>query len=185
MLEKHALFRDFLTFDLPDGIISNLYLHWSAGAYDRPSPAYHFVAGYEQGELFARQTHDVRENMRMLTEDLPYAAHTRGRNSYAIGVSALSMLDATPQDFGPAPLTEQLVDALCAMCAFLARRYQIAVDAGHVMTHAEAAIIDGYFGLLPEERWDLARLQPAPAPLRPSEAASSGEALRARIRGYL
>ncbi|MBC5806841.1 MAG: peptidoglycan recognition protein family protein [Candidatus Eremiobacter antarcticus] len=179
------MFRDFRAFELPDGEIRSLYLHWSAGPYDQTSSAYHFVVGYERGQLFARQTHDVRENMRSLSEDLPYAAHTRGRNSYAIGVSALSMLDATPQNFGPAPLTDELVDALCAMCAFLARRYHIIIDAEHVMTHAEAAIIDSYFGLLPEERWDLARLRPVPVPITASEAKASGEALRARIRSYL
>lgn len=180
-----GLEAQFARFDLPDGRVERLYLHWSAGRYDAPSSAYHFVVGYRQGELFAQQTHDVRENMRQLSEDLEYAAHTRGRNSYAIGVSALSMLDATPHDFGTQPLTEELVDALCGMCAYLAARYDIVIDADHVMTHAEAAIIDGYFGLLPEERWDLARLAPAAQPVTPHEAIATGERLRQRIRAYL
>ncbi|MDQ6780261.1 MAG: N-acetylmuramoyl-L-alanine amidase [Candidatus Eremiobacteraeota bacterium] len=175
----------FARFDLPGGRIDRLYLHWSAGPYDIPSSSYHFVVGYRRGELFAQQTHDVRENMRRLSEDMEYAAHTRGRNSYAIGVSALSMLEATPHDFGTQPLTEQLTDALCAMCGYLARRYDIALDAEHVMTHAEAAIIDGYFGLSPEERWDLARLAPAAGPVTPQEAFVTGELLRERIRAYL
>jgi len=184
-LTSHRLAPDFARFDLPDGRIERLYLHWSAGRYDVPSSAYHFVVGYRQGRLFAEQTHAVRENMQALREDMEYAAHTRGRNSFAIGVSALSMLDATPHDFGPQPLTEELVDALCAMCAHLALRYNIAIDADHVMTHAEAAILDGYFGLLPEERWDLARLLPHPAAVTPAEAQATGEALRERIRRYL
>lgn len=185
MLQEHVLTRDFQSFKLPEGPITRLYLHWSARAYSEPSASYHFVVGYREGRLFAEQTHDVGENMRQLTPDMDYAAHTRSRNSFAIGVSALSMLNATPHDFGPQPLTDELVDALCAMCAFLALRYGIVIDADHVMTHAEAAIIDGYFGLLPEERWDLARLRPAPEAVTPAEAQATGEALRQKIRGYM
>jgi len=184
MLERHPLYGDFQRFELPEGPISRMFLHWSARGYDEPSSSYHFVVGYRHGKLFAQQTHDVSQNMRPLTEEMDYAAHTRGRNSFAIGVSALSMRDATPHDFGSQPLTEELVDALCAMCACLALRYDIAIDADHVMTHAEAAIIDGYFGLLPEERWDLARLKPAEEPVTPAEAHATGEALRRRIREY-
>lgn len=180
-----TLLAQFAAFDLPDGRIDRLYLHWSAQEYDRLSSSYHFVVGYRGRTLFAQQTHDVRENMRKLTEDMEYAAHTRARNSFAIGVSALSMLDATPHDFATQPLTDELVDALCAMCAYLAKRYAIVVDADHVMTHAEAAIIDGYFGLSPEERWDLARLAPSATPLTPAEAKETGELLRRRIRGNL
>jgi len=184
-LKSHPLAGDFRSFDLPEGRIEKLYLHWSARAYDQPSASYHFVVGYRQGRLFALQTHDVRENMRPLTVDMEYAAHTAKRNSFAIGVSALSMLDATPQNFGSQPLTDELVDALCAMCAYLAQRYGIAIDADHVMTHAEAAIHDGYFGLTSEERWDLARLKPAQEPVTPAEAQATGEVLRQKIRDYL
>jgi hypothetical protein len=184
-LDSHTLSAEFRAFDLPAGRIDKLYLHWSAGTYDAPSSAYHFVVGYRDARLFAQQTHDVRENMRVVSAEAPYAAHTRRRNSYAIGVSALSMLQATPHDFGPYPLTPQLVDALCALSAYIARRYAIAVDGEHVMTHAEAALSDGYFGLAPDERWDLARLQPAPDIVTPAEARASGEYLRRLIRQYL
>src|SRR5579864_8747612 len=176
-----TLLAQFAAFDLPDG---RLDLHWSAQEYDRLSSSYHFVVGYRDHTLFAQQTHDVRENMRRLTQDMEYAAHTRARNSFAIGVSALGMLDATPHDFGTQPLTDELVDALCAMCDHLTHRYEIVIDADHVMTHAEAAIIDGYFGLLPEERWDLARLHPRPEPVTPQEARANGELLRQKIRDY-
>ncbi len=184
-LDAHPLAAQLAGFDLPDGRIDRLYLHWSAGPYDKISTAYHFVVGYRAGYLFAEQTHDVRENMRFLREGVSYAAHTRGRNAFAIGLSALSMLDSTPHDFGSAPLTEDLIDALCAMCAFIARRYGIAIDREHVMTHAECALIDNYFGLLPHERWDLARLRPSREALDPREAVDSGDELRRRIRTYL
>jgi hypothetical protein len=50
-----------------------------------------------------------------------------------------------------------------------------------VRTHAEAAVEDGYFGDGADERWDIARLAPAPEPLHPREATATGDALRARI----
>ncbi|MBC5828145.1 MAG: N-acetylmuramoyl-L-alanine amidase [Candidatus Eremiobacteraeota bacterium] len=184
-LSDHPLTQAFAAFDLPDGRIDKVYLHWSAGPYDRPSSAYHFVVGFRTGLLFAEQTHDVRENMRQVTPDVAYAAHTRGRNSYAIGVSALSMLDATPHDFGPAPLTPELLDALLAMTAFICRRYGITVHPQNVLTHAECAVVENYFGLLPQQRWDLSRLDPAAEPLTEAEALDTGEALRRRISAYL
>ncbi|MDQ2818024.1 MAG: N-acetylmuramoyl-L-alanine amidase [Candidatus Eremiobacteraeota bacterium] len=184
-ISAHPLADRFSAFDLPGGRIDNLYLHWSAGPYDKPSSAYHFVVGCASGTLFAQQTHDVRENMRPLGPEMEYATHTRGRNSFAIGVSALCMLDATPHDFGPAPLTSALLDALLAMTAFIAGRYAVRIDADHVLTHAECAVLDGYFGLLPHERWDLSRLTPAPQQLLLREAMVSGEELRRRILAYL
>jgi hypothetical protein len=51
-----------------------------------------------------------------------------------------------------------------------------------VLTHAEAAVADGYFGCGPDERWDIARLTPDVVPLVSSDAARAGDALRARIR---
>jgi len=53
------------------------------------------------------------------------------------------------------------------------------------MTHAEAALHDGYFGTEPEQRWDIARLKPEPRPLVEQDALDTGEELRARIRRFL
>jgi hypothetical protein len=52
------------------------------------------------------------------------------------------------------------------------------------MSHAEAAVHDGYFGTQPEERWDIARLQPDSRPLVPQDAADVGEELRSRMRRF-
>ena len=137
-------------------------------------------------EVLVHHTHDLRENMRDVRLDpaLPYAAHTRVRNSWSIGLSVAAMRGATPSDFGAYPLTEPQLDALCRVAATLAAFY--AIDVAHVRTHAEAALDDGYFGAGSESsRWDIARLRPAPEPLRPGEATATGDWFRNRIAGLL
>lgn len=169
---------------LPPGPIASLYLHWSAHDYHDVFPAYHFCVALDaDGAVVVANTHDVRENMRDVTlpPKAPYAAHTRGRNSFALGISIMAMQDARPDDFGAFPLTEPLVAGLCRVGAVLARAYTIPIDAAHVMSHAEAAVIDGYFGDGDDQRWDIARLEASSAPLVPQDAIDTGDVLRARI----
>jgi hypothetical protein len=173
---------------LPQGRIERIYTHWSAHDYESVFPAYHFcVTRNANGELLVVNTHDVRENMRDVYKapDEPYAAHTRGRNSHALGISIMAMEGSTPQDFGKYPLTEELIDGLCLLAAKLAKYYDVAVDADHIMSHAEAAVLDGYFGTAPEERWDIARLRPEPRPVVRQDAIDVGEELRERTRRAL
>ncbi len=173
--------------ELPEGKIERLYTHWSAHDYRSVFPAYHFcLASRDDGTLVVVNTHDVRENMRNVYEapDDPYAAHTRGRNSFALGIAIMAMENATPHDFGDYPLTQALVDGFCLLAARLAQAYAIPIDAVHVMSHAEAALADGYFGTQPEQRWDIARLSADSRPLMPQEAAETGELLRRKMRDY-
>ncbi len=166
---------------LPQGDLRAISLHWTAGDYETVYPAYHFcVTGPADPRV--HHTHDLRANMRDVRTDpaLPYAAHTRGRNSWSIGLSAAAMRDATPSDFGACPLSEPQLDALCRVAARLARFY--AIDPAAIRTHAEAALDDGYFGAGGDEvRWDIARLRPSPAPLEPREATATGDWFRDRI----
>lgn len=175
------------TADLPPGRIERLYLHWSAGDYRTVYPAYHFCIGLdEHSKTFVAQTSDLRLNMRDVRSDpdRPYTAHTRGRNSFAAGLSIMCMQNAQPTDFGVYPLTNNLIDALCYVTAQLAMFYHITTDSTAVMTHAEAAVIDGYFGTAPEQRWDIARLAPCEVPLKEADAATVGDELRQRITAY-
>jgi hypothetical protein len=168
---------------LPAGDLRFLYLHWTAGDYRATYSDYHVCVGLQTanapGVFF---THDLRANMRDVraSED-PYAAHTAGRNSYAIGLAVCGMANATPHDFGRYPLREDFLTLACATAAELCAAYAIPIDPRHVRTHAEAALEDGYFGSGPDERWDIARLAPAAAPLAAHEAARAGDELRARI----
>jgi hypothetical protein len=167
------------------GRIEAIYTHWSAHDYASVFPAYHFcVVETPAGVIEVVNTHDVRENMRDVYEppERPYAQHTRKRNSYALGISVMAMEGATPQDFGKYPLTDALVEGLCVVGARLASFYGVPIDDEHIMTHAEAALYDGYFGTDPDRRWDLARFAASPTPLAEQEARDRGEELRARMR---
>jgi hypothetical protein len=165
---------------LAPGDLRSISLHWTGGDYVTVYPAYHFcLAGAR--ELVVHHTHDLRENMRDVRDapDEPYAAHTRGRNSWSIGLAVAAMHDARPDDFGTAPITPEQVEGLCVVAAHLARTYAIPIAA--IRTHAEAALEDGYFGDGDEQRWDIARLLPAADALVPQEATQTGDAFRARI----
>ncbi len=171
--------------ELPDGRIERMYTHWSAHDYRSVFPAYHFcVATTDAGDIVVVNTHDITENMRNVYEapDEPYAAHTRGRNSFALGISIMAMEGATPHDFGAYPLTEPLVDALCRVAATLARTYDIPIHADRIMSHCEAALHDGYFGTQSDQRWDIARLCADVRPLERRDAIETGDELRARMR---
>jgi hypothetical protein len=170
---------------LPEGDLRSISLHWTAHGYDEVFPAYHFCIS-RPGDVLVHHTHDLRENMRdvRLDPELPYAPHTRGRNAWAIGLSIAAMRDATPSDFGPAPITQEQLDGLCAVAARLAAFY--AIDVAAIRTHAEAALDDGYFGHgSAETRWDIARLRPSPAPLEPVEATRTGDWFRERIAALI
>ncbi|GAC1308146.1 MAG: hypothetical protein NVSMB19_21250 [Vulcanimicrobiaceae bacterium] len=168
----------------PPGEIRRIYLHWTGGDYATAYPAYHFcVASAADGEPIVIATHDVRANMRdVAAGDAPYAAHTAGRNSHALGIAICGMQDAAPSDFGRYPLREDFLAAGCELAARACDAYGIAVDAAGVATHAEAALADGYFGCGAEERWDIARLVAEPRSLEPADARRTGDLLRARIR---
>ena len=168
----------------PPGDLRYVYLHWTGGDYATVYDAYHLCVGYDGKAPFVRLAHDLRANMRDVRGPAPgpYAAHTLGRNSFAAGVAVCGMRDANPHDFGAFALRADMLALLCASVAGLCRRYEIAVDPEHVLTHAEAAVRDGYFGCGAGERWDIARLAPAPEALAPAEAGRAGTELRARIR---
>lgn len=162
-------------------VARSLVLHWSGGDYASVFPAYHFCV-FDPGAPAVAATADVAANARELhAGSTGYAAHVAGRNSFAIGLAVMCMRDARPDDFGPFPLIPVLVDALCLAAARIADAY--ALPQAAITTHAEAALADGYFGSGDEQRWDIARLRPAPEALAPAEARSVGDALRAQIAG--
>ena len=148
-------------------------------------PAYHFcVASADGANPLVYATHALAENMRDVRAEpeAPYAAHTRGRNSFAIGLSVMCMRDAVPEHFGPYPLTAALINGLCRVAKVLAQRYRIPITPATVLTHAEAACADGYFGAGSDDlRWDIARLAPSARPLSEDDAVAVGAILRAKV----
>lgn len=169
----------------PPGELRYVYLHWTAGDYATTFAAYHYcIALAANGRAIVAATHDPRDNMRDVRADpqRPYAAHTRGRNSFALGIAICAMRDATPAHFGNFPITEPLLERCCAFVARACAFYAIPVAPDRVRTHAEAAVEDGYFGSGEDERWDIARLHEDASSLQPGDAALTGESLRSRIR---
>lgn len=171
----------------PAGDVRRVYLHWTGGDYRTVYAAYHFCVALDAGgSPIVVTTNDVCANMRdVRTGDAPYAPHTAGRNSYALGLALCGMSEATPTDFGRFPLRDDMLATFCELAAHACAAYAIAVEADAVMTHAEAALVDGYFGSGDEERWDIARLRSEARPLEPGDAARAGDLLRARIRSYV
>jgi hypothetical protein len=171
----------------PEGRIERIYLHWSAGDYETVFPSYHYCVTYTGGRAQIVETHDLRANMREVRShpDLPYAAHTAGRNAFAAGLAVMAMKDARPDDFGAYPLRDEAIDAMCRVAAAIASFYRIPIEAGRVMTHAEAALVDGYFGTAEDERWDIALLRPSLRALRPQDATQTGRMLRDIVTKYV
>ena len=167
----------------PRGDLRRIYLHWTGHDFRAVFPAYHFcVALGDDDRPLVVATHDLHANMRdVRLGDAPYAAHTRGRNSFAIGVAVCGMRDARPADFGTFALRDDMIATMCALVANLARNYGIVASDRTISTHAEAALDDGYFGCGDEERWDIARLRAEPRALVASDAREVGDVLRARI----
>lgn len=168
------------------GEMRQIYLHWTGGDYASVYRAYHFcIAAGDDGAPIVVATHDIRANMRDVRgEDAAYAAHTAGRNSFALGLAICGMGGAEPEEFGAYPLRDDMVAAACELAARACAAYAIEIAAARVMTHAEAALEDGYFGSGPDERWDIARLSPSADPLVPDDARRTGDLLRARIRAF-
>ncbi len=171
----------------PAGRLESIYLHWSGADYETVYTCYHYCVALVDGVAVVAETHDLAANMREVTApDEPYAAHTYRRNSRSAGIAIMGMRDASPADFGPFPITPDLIDTLCAVAARIAASYAIPVDGEHVRTHAEAAILDGYFGIhADDERWDIALLQPQARALEPADAIQTAGVLRKRIAALI
>jgi hypothetical protein len=170
--------------------IDHIYLHWEVTGYNACDSAYNATISLNKnGNLWdATINTDPRLNATSPPTE-GYAAHTYLRNSHAFGFAVAGMTNATPSDFGPNPITLHEVETFCACAAAVALKYGVdASSASSVMTHGEAAILDGYF--LTDQtgdgitRWDLARLSPSANPVTKEECIATGDALRARIHEY-
>jgi len=168
--------------------VTHAYYHWSANRYDMAYPDYNVNVILQNGAWVPVYTTSVLLNA---TNPLRtgYAAHTYLRNSFAVGICVAAMLNATPSNFGDFPVQIHQLEMLCAAGAAICAKYDIdSTDPSLVMTHAEAAIADGYYvtdqpadGIT---RWDLARFADSNDPLTKAEAIASGGQLRALTHAY-
>ena len=131
------------------GKIKHIYLHWTAGRYEQFFDDYHLnIDG--SGRVF--RTCSSLDELK---------AHTYRRNTGAIGITLCCALGASWQgaepDLGSCPPTTLQLVALAKVVAVLCVGLGLALDDSAVMTHAEAALVDGYGAGSgdSETRWDL------------------------------
>jgi hypothetical protein len=159
--------------------LKRIIMHWTAGTH-RPNrvdlSAYHFVIDGD-GNVHAGDLPPEAN----LTTDGQYAAHTRNLNTGSIGVAVAAMHGAQerPFDWGPYPITEAQVEALCRKVAALSDEYGIPVTPKTVLTHAEVQTV---LNVPQRFKWDITVLPGMKAPGAPTAV---GNGLRSRIKGYL
>ncbi len=154
-----------------------LYLHWSAGHYGQFFDDYHINID-KDGTCY-------------ITTDnfADVLAHTWKRNTGSIGITLACGYQATSNDLGPEPPTDQQIEAMARVITVLADALDLTIDIFRVMTHGEAADnLDGYTGAYGHqdcygpattcERWDLAILKNGDA------WCSGGDALRGKANWY-
>jgi len=167
---------------IPVGDIRRIYLHWSVAAFGCTFTDYNFMVNLVNGKWVIQSTGDPRDNVPGMT-DKPTHSHTWHRNSWAIGIAIGGMDGATTSNFGKDPVQLHELGYLCGVAAAVAKTYGLQADITvggdsnehTIMTHAECAAQDGYFG----ERWDLAEFEPGPISIL--GARYHGELLRKRI----
>ena len=158
--------------------LKRIIMHWTAGTH-RPNrvdlAAYHFVIDGD-GSVHAG---DLPPEANLST-DGDYAAHTRMLNTGSIGVAVAAMHGAQerPFDWGPYPITEAQVEAMCRKVATLADQYGIPVDPKTVLTHAE---VQDTLGVKQRWKWDFMVL---PGDTKTRSPRDVGSQLRARIKAY-
>lgn len=130
--------------------------HWTAGAYapsENDLSHYHILIDGD-GKLH-RGTHTIADNES--TGDGDYAAHTKGANSRAIGVSMCCMAGAKEAPFasGDFPMKQVQWEAMIDVVAQLCKKYQIAVTPRTVLGHGE---VQKLLDIKQNGKWDPMRL---------------------------
>lgn len=166
--------------EIPLGSIHREYLHWSVAPFGCTFEDYNFMIDLANGKWVIKSTGDPRDNVPGMNNN-PMHSHTWHRNSYAIGIAIGGMDGATESNFGKDPVQLHELQYLCGAAAACAKKYNVQADQPlfndeyTIMTHAECAANDGYWG----ERWDLAAFEPGPITI--PGARYHGELLRKRI----
>lgn len=184
------------TFTFPDprrlpGKPKRFILHWTAGAYhasDLDKQHYHILIEWHEGEARIIPGVPIKNNMAALGPGVPtydeynphgYAAHTRGFNSWSIGVTMCGMFGAIDRDnLGDWPIVPEQVDAMIGICAAGSAVFGMDVTEETFFTHFEAQSLHH----VPQVgKWDICWTPSVPE-LGSNEV---GPWIRARIRERL
>lgn len=158
-----------------------IYLHWSAGRYDRAFDDYHVnITG--SGRLY------------LADELFNTLNHTYRRNTGSVGVSLCCAYGANTNDLGDYAPTQRQIEMMAKVVRVIAEGLWLTIDKDHVMTHGEAA--DNEDGLAPHEpygprstceRWDLEYLGTDESPyFSPwaDDGTRGGDVLRGKANWY-
>lgn len=135
--------------------LHHIYLHWTAGSYGNVFPDYHLCIKGD-GSVYAT-TPDWTEVL----------SHTWYRNTGALGIALCCAYGAQlfadgRMELGDYPPTPAQVESVSLLLAYLGPLLNIPLAYPFVMTHAEAADVDGYgpemAGTPQFEKWDLWKL---------------------------
>jgi muramidase (phage lysozyme) len=133
-----------------EGKDKKIYLHWNAAPYTNPIGPYHTVF-LGDGKKVQHADYNTHRN------------HTDGRNTNAIGLAIAAMHEGSPTNWKNAPTSAQ-INAMVSEAANIAKSMgwnASDINKSNIMTHAEAAFLDGY-GLGSgdsQTRWDLITLR--------------------------
>lgn len=137
--------------------IAQIYLHWTAGRYGQVYDDYHLNIDAD-GTIYCTCS--------SLTEQ---KSHTWKRNSSSIGIALCCGLGAQANhgydaDLGQFSPTAAQTDKLAQVVAVLAKGLELSLQPSNVMTHCEAALLDGYgpYSGDVETRWDLWYMRDSP-----------------------
>lgn len=159
------------------GHITQLYLHWTAGRYGQVYDDYHLNIDAD-GTVY-RTSSSLSQ----------YKSHTWRRNSGSVAVALCCGLGAQANhgydaDLGQFAPTAAQTDKLAQVVAVLAKGLELSLQPSNVMTHCEAALLDGYgpYSGDAETRWDLWYMRDSPGD---GQMKPGGDILRGKARWYL
>jgi hypothetical protein len=154
--------------------------HWTAGvnkanALDKKH--YHFIIEGDGTVVPGVHPPEANNPIRNPQDSTTYAAHTKGANSKAIGISLAGMRQAVERPFspGPSPITAAQIDALVVLTADLCRKYKIQPSRRTVLSHAE---VQPTLGIAQRGKWDISWL---PGMSASGDPVFVGDQLRDRV----
>jgi len=152
--------------------IAQIYLHWTAGRYGQVYDDYHLNIDAD-GTIYCTCS--------SLSQ---YKSHTWRRNSGSIGIALCCGLGAQANHLGQFAPTAAQTDKLAQVVAVLAKGLELSLQPSNVMTHCEAALLDGYgpYSGDAETRWDLWYMRDSPGD---GQMKPGGDILRGKARWYL
>ena len=163
-------------------------LHWTAGKYYSYFPSYSINI-------------DGDGDIHIMNRDFAKpTSHNYMKNSASIGITLCCAYNATTNNLGEYPPTEEQIEAMAKIMAVLSEALGIDIDIVHMPTHGESAMnfdyriyFSDYTGYEDNvygpgatcERWDLQKIRDTdPWTTDPDDPMSGGNQLRSLARAF-